>query len=147
LLLTWQKLLNAASFLKENKLEAKSAGQVLFYANATVQLSAFFAFQYLGLIWPFYIIIGGISFIIAIQTLAAALAFSGVGLNGEVRVANTGGINILLSILYLVSSYHIYLIGFVGFAWIAGTHSVIHLLTNILGASKNDSSSVHPDEK
>jgi hypothetical protein len=133
--------------LKENKLEAKSAGQVLFYANSAVHLSSFFAFQYLGLIWPFYITMGIISFIIVIQTLAAALAFSGVGLKGEVKVANTGGINILLSILYLVSSYHIYLIGFVGFAWVAATHSVIHLLTNILGANNNDSSSVHPDEK
>lgn len=127
--------------------EQNSNGQILFYVNSAVQLSSFFAFQYFGLIWPFYITMGFLCFVILIQTLAAGLAFSGVGLKGDVKVANTGGINILLSILYLVSSYHIYLIGFVGFAWVAATHSVIHLLTNILGASNNDSSSVHPDEK
>ena len=127
--------------------EQNSNSQILFYSNAAVQLSAIFAFQQLGLMWPLYITMGFLCFMILLQTLASALAFSGVGLKGEVRVANMGGINILLSILYLVSSYHIYLIGFVGFAWIAATHSVIHLLTNILGASNNDSSSVHPNEK
>ena len=127
--------------------EQNTNGQVLFYINAAIQLSAIFAFQQLGLMWPLYITMVFLSIVILIQTLAAALAFSGVGLKGEVRVANMGGINILLSILYLVSAYHIYLIGFVGFAYVAATHSVIHLLTNILGASKNDSSSVHPDEK
>jgi hypothetical protein len=133
--------------LKENKLEEKSNSQVFFYVNAVIQLSAFFAFQQLGIIWPFYIIMGMISIVILLQTLGGAVAFSGVSLKIKAKVSNTSGINIIISILYFLSSYHIYLIGFVGFAWIAATHSLIHLLTNILGASKNDSSSVHPDEK
>lgn len=127
--------------------EQNTNGQALFYINAAIQLSAIFAFQQLGLMWPLYITIGLLSIVILLQTLGGAIAFSGIGLKGEVKVASTGGINILISILYLVSSYHIYLIGFVGFAYVAATHSVIHLLTNIIGASKNDSSSVHPDEK
>lgn len=133
--------------MKENKLEEKSNSQVFFYVNAVIQLSAFFAFQQLGIIWPFYIIMGMISIVILLQTLGGAVAFSGVSLKIKAKVSNTSGINIIISILYFLSSYHIYLIGFVGFAWIAATHSLIHLLTNILGASKNDSSSVHPDEK
>lgn len=121
--------------------------QVFFYLNTLIQLTAILVFQQLAIIWPLYIVMGMICIVIAIQTLGAGLAFSGTLLPSSARVANTGGINVLISVIYIVSSYHIYLIGFVGFAWVAGTHSVIHLLTNILGASKNDSSSVHPDEK
>ncbi len=133
--------------MKENKLEAKSAGQAFFYINATIQLTAILVFQQLAVIWPFYIVMAMICIVIAIQTLGAALAFSGALLPSSAKVASSGGINVLISVIYIVSSYHIYLIGFVGFAWVAATHSVIHLLTNILGANNNDSSSVHPDEK
>jgi hypothetical protein len=90
-----------------------------------------------------------LSVIIVMQTLGAAILFSGVAAipHTKVKVSNTGGINIIISLLYMISSYHIYMIGFVGFACVAATHSVIHLLTNIFGATKNDSSSVHSDEK
>jgi hypothetical protein len=128
--------------------EQKQNSQVFFYLNATIQLCAVFAFQQLAVIWPFYIVMAMICIVIAIQTLGASVAFSGFGLTppaSKVIVANTAGINVLISLLYMVSSYHIYLIGFVGFAWVAATHSVIHLLTNLMGASKNDSSSVHHD--
>ena len=120
---------------------------IFYYTNAGLQLCAIFAFHHFGVIWPFYIIMAMLSIVILLQTLGGAITFSGIGLKGDVKVENSGGINIIISILYLLSSYNIYLIGFVGFAWIAATHSVIHLLTNIFGASKNDSSSVHSDEK
>lgn len=109
---------------------------VAFYVNATIQLCAVFAFQQLGLIWPLYIVMAMLSIVIAIQTLGAGISFSGIKLKPSTKVPSTGGINVLISVLYLVSSYHIYLIGFIGFAWIAATHSVIHLLTNIIGTSK-----------
>lgn len=127
----------------------KQNSQAFFYLNAFIQLSAIFAFQQLAIIWPLYIVIALLSVIIAIQTLGAAILFSGAAAipNTKVKSSNTSGINVIISLLYMISSYHIYTIGFVGFAWVAATHSVIHLLTNIFGAIKNDSSSVHPDEK
>lgn len=127
--------------------EQKQNTQAFFYLNAFFQLTAILVFQQFGITWLLYIVMAMIGMMIAIQTLAAAISFSDSILPSKVRVANMGGINILISVLYMVSSYHIYLIGFVGFAWFAAAHTVIHLLTNILGASKNDSSSVHPDEK
>ena len=106
--------------------------------NAVIQLSAILAFQQLAVIWPFYIVMAMICIVIATQTLGAGIAFSGLKLKDTASRAQPGGMHILISILYLVSCCHIYVIGFVGFAWIAGTHSVIHLLTNLIGASKND---------
>lgn len=127
----------------------KQNSQAFFYINAFIQLSAILAFQQLTIIWPLYIVMALLSIIIAMQTLGAAILFSGTAAipNTKVKASNTGGINILISLLYMVSSYHIYMIGFVGFGCVAATHSVIHLLTNIFGAIKNDSSSVHSDEK
>jgi len=127
----------------------KQNSQAFFYVNAFIQLGAILAVQQLAIIWPLYIVMALLSIIIAIQTLGAAILFSGAATipHTKVKASNTGGINILISLLYMVSSYHIYMIGFVGFGCVAATHSAIHLLTNIFGATKNDSNSVHSDEK
>jgi hypothetical protein len=110
--------------------------QSFFYANAFIQLCAIFAFQQFGIVWPLYVIIVMLSTLIAMQTIAAAGAFSQIVPEKKVSTRPSAGINILVSVLYMISCYHIYIIGFVGFAWIAASHSVIHFFTNILGAMK-----------
>lgn len=123
-------------FKKEKKLEEKSNNhQALFYANAAVQLSVIFAFQQFGVTWIVYILVAVISILIAVQTLGAAAVFAQI-VPEKTETKKIEGINFLISLLYMVSCYHVYLIGLVGFAWIGAAHSVIHLLTNILGAIK-----------
>lgn len=117
--------------------EEKQDTQLFFFVNAAIQLSAIFAFQQFALLWPVYIVMVLLSIVIVLQTLGAAAAFSQIVPKSEmISTKQTKGINILISFIYMVSCYNIYLIGFVGFAWVAATHSVIHLFTNILGAMK-----------
>lgn len=117
--------------------EEKQDRQLFFFVNAAIQLSAIFAYQQFAVLWPLYIVMGLLSIIVVLQTLGAAAAFSQiVSESTKVSTRQTKGINILISLIYMVSCYNIYLIGFIGFAWVAATHSVIHLFTNILGAMK-----------
>lgn len=110
-------------------------GQELFYVNAVIQLSAIFAFQQFAVIWPLYIIVALISILIVIQTLGAAALFAQITPT-KVSTRKTKGINIMISLLYMISCYHIYLIGFTGFALVGAAHCAIHFLANVLGAIK-----------
>ena len=117
--------------------ELQEKTQVLSYVNAGIQLFAVTAFQQLGLIWPMYIIMGLLFILIAMQTIAAAAAFSQIVPTQSFDKDRAGtGIGILMCLLYMISCYHIYLIGFIGFAWVSFAHLLIHLFANILGAIK-----------
>jgi len=129
---------NEVNFWKNmENTEEKQDRQLFFFVNAAIQLSAIFAFQQFAVLWPLYIVMGLLSIIVVLQTLGAAAAFSQiVSESTKISTRQTKGINILISLIYMVSCYNIYLIGFVGFAWVAATHAVIHLFTNVLGAIK-----------
>lgn len=108
-----------------------------FYINAAIQLAAILIFQYTGVEWLLYITMFLLALLILIQTLSSAFLFS----NGETTIReslmnNKYGIGMLTSLLYLVSCYHIYMIGFVGFAWVAFAHVIIQFLANFFGALK-----------
>lgn len=129
-------------------MEINQEPPLLFYINAAIQLAAIITFQHLGIVWPLYIVMAMLSILIAIQTLAAAIVFANVKQIPITDKQNRrGGIGFLISIIYMVSCYNIYLIGYIGFAWFALAHVIIQLLGIIFGAMKNDSNSVHPTEK
>ena len=117
--------------------EQKQETYFFFYLNAAVQLAAILIYQNMDIVWPFYLVMGMLSVLIFMQTIAAAAVFSNaidVKLPKEKRTSP--GIGVLISIIYMVSCYHIYLIGYVGFAWFALAHVIIQFLGTTFGAMK-----------
>lgn len=117
--------------------EQKQESYFFFYLNAAVQLSAILLYQNMLIIWPFYLVMGMLGILIFAQTITAAAVFSNaidVKLPKEKKTGT--GIGILISIIYMVSCYHIYLIGYVGFAWFALAHVIIQFLGTTFGAMK-----------
>jgi hypothetical protein len=106
--------------------------------NIIIQLSAMFAYQSLMVIWPLYILIGLLSILVFVQTLAAAavfgmqMPFKGIA-NDETR---DHGLNFLVSITYLASCYQLYIAGFEIFSVVAATHATILMLALILRGIK-----------
>ena len=110
---------------------------MLFYVNAAIQLGAILLFQHMGLLWPLYIVMGMISILIVVQTLAAGFVLSNAAsLVTSKSKRSSRGIGILISFIYIVSCYNIHLIGFTGFAWFAFAHILIQLFANVFGAMK-----------
>lgn len=117
--------------------EQKQESYFFFYLNAAIQLTAIFLYQNMLIVWPFYIVMGMLGILIFMQTIAAAAVFSNaidVKLPKDKKPG--AGIGILISIIYMVSCYHIYLIGYIGFAWFASAHVIIQFFGIILGAMK-----------
>lgn len=133
---------------KLNNQQEKHQTHFFFYLNAAIQLAAILTFQQLGIMWPLYIVMGMLGILIVMQTLAAGFLFSNIApMQSSHQRNKNSGIAFLISIIYMVSCYNIYLIGYVAFAWFASAHVIIQLLATIFGAMKNDSSSLHSDEK
>lgn len=116
--------------------ELQEKTEVLAYLNAGIQLFAITAFQQFGLIWPVYVVMALFFVLIVLQTIAAGAAFSKIIPPQSDDDHQSKGISILISLLYMVSCYQVYLIGFVGFAWLTFAHLLIHLFANIFGAIK-----------
>lgn len=117
-------------------MEEKQNSQVFAYVNAFLQLGAIIISQYAGIVWPIYVVMALLTMLIVLQTLGIAILISNALKDDNEKYLKFKPINLLVSILYLMSSYNIYMFGFVGFAWVAGTHSVIHLFTSIIGVIK-----------
>lgn len=111
--------------------------QAYMIINAIIQLGAIFAFQYAVIVWPLYIVMVMLGLLIAVQTLGAGFAFSSISeVKTERNKKNNSGLGILISFIYMISCYHIYLIGFISFAWFAFAHVIIQLTANFFGAIK-----------
>lgn len=104
----------------------------LAFYNSGIQLFAIFMYQYFLTLWPLYIVIGMLSLLIFLQTIAAAWTFSGY----RIEKKNTTdekrepGITFLVSALYLVSCFNIHLAGYPIFAIVAATHAAIMMLSS-----------------
>jgi hypothetical protein len=129
--------------MMEETEQVKSAPYTFFIANAAIQFGAILAYQNMMIIWPLYVVMGFLSLLIVLQTIAAGSAFAYIIPTNEEdaerkkeRNLNTSGIRILISIIYMVSCYHIYLAGFVGFAWFALAHVFIQFFTSVFGVIK-----------
>ena len=70
------------------------------------------------------------------QSIAAASLFSGFIEGSTENEDPNYSISILVAILYLVSSYHVYTLGYGVIAGIMFTHATIFLFTNVLGVLK-----------
>jgi hypothetical protein len=104
--------------------------------NAAVQTGAIVASN-AGIIWAMYPIMMMFAYVSFMQSVASAGVFSGIVKDtGEVK--DTGyGLRALIGILYLASSYQVYMIGYEVFSGVMLAHATIYLLTNIFGVLKN----------
>lgn len=117
--------------------EEKQESYFFFYLNSAVQLVAILLYQNMAIVWPLYLVMGMLGILIFMQTIAAAAVFSNViDIKLPKEKKSSGGIGILVSFIYMVSCYHIYLIGYVGFAWFALAHVIIQFLGITFGAMK-----------
>jgi hypothetical protein len=100
--------------------------------NSTIQVGAILSYQYFALVWPLYIVMGFLTLLIIMQTIAAGALFSG-SIAEKKEIANVDGFstNFILTILYMLSCYHIHLIGYTVFASIAVAHTAILMSTII----------------
>lgn len=113
-----------------------SSNSVTAVLNALIQCIALYVSSSYRVEWAMYPIIGIILYIAFMQTIAAASLFSGlVGSNPNETQGNYS-MSILIAFLYLISSYHVYTLGYTVFSGIMFSHSVIFLLTNIFGIVK-----------
>lgn len=86
--------------------------------NCIIQLIAIFLYQYLGIVWGLYVtafLLSGLSF-----TFLVASSFLLSGMAKGVPITKEPKSVLLASLIYLVSCYHIYLIGhplFAGFVF------------------------------
>ena len=102
--------------------------------NSTIQVSAILAYQYFALVWPLYIVMGFLTLLIIMQTIAAGALFSGaISEKKEIESTDGFGANFILSVLYILSCYHIHMIGYTVFASIAVAHAAILMSTVFFG--------------
>jgi len=105
-------------------------------ANAVIQTGAILASS-AGILWAMYPTMALVAYVATVQSIAAAGVFSGI-VKGAVETEDTGyGLKALIGILYLVSSYQVYLIGYEVFSGIMFAHATIHVLINLFGVIKS----------
>lgn len=84
-----------------------------------------------------YPVMGMVGYMVFMQSIAASSLFSGFIAPEEVNERDDGySISILIAILYLMSSYQVYSLGYEVFSGIMFAHSTIFLLTNLFGIIK-----------
>jgi hypothetical protein len=116
--------------------ETEQENYFFYYLNASIQLAAILLYQNMAIIWPLYIVMGMLGLVIALQTIIAATVFSNM-INVPIsKKKDISAISVIISIIYMVSCYYIYLAGYVGFAWFAFAHVIIAFFSSIFGAMK-----------
>lgn len=103
--------------------------------NALIQCSAVFASSY-GIDWAMYPVMGMVGYMVFMQSIAASSLFSGFIVSEENEKDSGYSISALVAILYLISSYEVYSLGYELFSGIMFAHSTIFLLTNLFGIIK-----------
>jgi hypothetical protein len=113
-----------------------SKNNVFAVTNAVVQTTCIVASNS-GIVWAIYPIMIMVSYVSLVQTFASAGVFSGITKIHD-KIEDDGyGLRALIGILYLVSSYQVYTIGYEIFSGFMFAHSVMFLLTNTLGVIKD----------
>lgn len=106
-------------------------------SNAVVQTIAIMASS-AGIIWSMYPIMALVAYMTFMQSVAAAGVFSGLVKSVEEADDSGYGLRVLIGIMYLASSYQVYMIGYTVFSGIMFAHAAIYLLTNIFGVIKGE---------
>ncbi len=99
------------------------------FINATIQLVAIFSYQYFLIPHLLYAVMVMLGLLIVLQTLSAAIVFSGKNIEHK-EEKRSPGMTFLVSGLYLVSCFNFSLIGYPVFAVVAATHTVIMMLAS-----------------
>lgn len=77
---------------------------------------------------------GFLTLLIVMQTIAAGALFSGsISEKKEVESVDGFGTNLIVAVLYILSCYHIHLIGYTVFASVAVAHAAILMSTVFFG--------------
>jgi hypothetical protein len=117
---------------EEQELKSNSMYMVI---NALTQFFAFFAYTQYAIFWPYYIVIGMLSILILIQTIGAAAVWAGYQNEKKSRKTDDSML-FLISIVYLVSCYQLYIAGYTIFSVVAFTHVAIISFAAILRSIK-----------
>lgn len=105
--------------------------------NAAIQTGAIVASN-AGVIWSMYPVMILMGYMTFMQSMAAAGVFSGIVKSNEDIKDINHGLRVLIGILYLASSYQVYVIGYAVFSGIMFAHATIYLLTNLFGVLKRE---------
>ena len=91
------------------------------------------------IIWPMFIVMCMMGYITLMQTIAAAAFFSGYTKNeeNEDHAAEMRGMLMLVSAMYIVSSYQTYILGYEFYAGIMACNSIVYFLTNLFAKVKS----------
>lgn len=105
--------------------------------NAAIQTGAIVASN-AGVFWSMYPVMIFMCYMTFMQSVAAAGVFSGI-VKSTKEYNETGyGLRALIGVLYLASSYQVYVIGYTVFSGIMFAHATIYLLTNVFGVLKKE---------
>jgi len=121
---------------EENKEEVQKSNSTMMAANAIIQFSAFFAYTYYAILWPYYVVIGMLSLLILIQTIGAAAVLAGYTKNESKSKMHDNKMLFLISLVYMMSCYQLYIIGYTIFSVVAFTHVVLISLAAIFRSIK-----------
>lgn len=105
--------------------------------NAAIQIFGIVGIHSYGIAWALYPSMVLFGILIFVQTISAGILMGLFTLGKDLKRKNTDvglspGIGILISLLYMLSAYQIYLIGYPFFAGVAAAHAAITLILNIM---------------
>lgn len=96
-----------------------------------------------GILWPMFIVMCMMGYVTLMQTIAAAAFFSGYTKNEDAEskevedhIVEMRGILMLVSGMYIISSYQTYILGYEFYAGIMACNAVVYFLTNLFGKVK-----------
>ena len=112
---------------KEEKLD--NFKSIYGVSNAFMHCGAILATNYFEIAWPMYFVIGMIVLLGILQTIAAAGLLSKITETSDVPSNLAEPYQILIGIIYMMSSYQLYLMGFEVFSGFAIAHASLYMLT------------------
>ena len=116
--------------MEENKEEKLDTTKSIYgVSNAIIQCGAILATNYFEISWPMYFVMGMIVLLAILQTIAAAGLLSKITETNDVSSNLAEPYQILIGIIYMMSSYQLYLMGFEVFSGFAIAHSSLYMLT------------------
>jgi hypothetical protein len=98
--------------------------------NASVQIFAIIGMTHFAISWAIYPLFLLVGLMIFAQTTAAGYAFSGKEMPKiEKTESESNVLGFMVSVIYALSAYHMYAIGFVFFSGLMAAHVAISFVT------------------
>jgi asparagine N-glycosylation enzyme membrane subunit Stt3 len=119
-------------------METKENSQMFAVSNAAIQVSAMLLYQYFAFAWGMYFVMGMIVILGTMQTLSGAYLIGTPASTVERKESvQSDSSQIIVGLIYCLSSYQIYLMGFEFFAGFALAQSVFYTLIVIYKRAKS----------